>query len=499
MFDAKSIVSMGDTALQLACIQAYNDFLVDFSDEQPGRYIPVTGLPFWDLDATLAEIERCAAHGHKGIVFTQDPSYFGLPQLTDRYWDPMWASAQEKGLPVNFHIASGDLDLFNVGHPDNGIHANYAAMGVSFFLANARTIAQLITGGICHRFPELNFVSVESGIGWIPFALEALDWQWQNCGVHKEHPEYDLLPSEYFKRQIYGCFWFERDSALHALEQIGADNILYETDYPHPTSMSPGPASHAQRPDDYLRDVFAGVDDDVAAQDPPRQRGAHLPPRLSTASQAGAAPGQRRALDLDVGAECQATDGDRRSSGIAVGGEVRGVDGVHLGERADVGEEHADLDDVVHRAADLFEHGLDVLEHLGGLGPDATWCERARSGQQADLTGQLPDVADSDGVGEGEAERAREPLDRWLVVHGRASLWRVRATVIRPLDQLQCSFQSALPGRLFAGSRTATSVNVGSLVIGLMAGVASWASTAESSALVATAKPRPPKPSASLT
>ena len=120
--------------------------------------------------------------------------------------------AQEKGLPINFHIASGDLDPFTVGHPDNGVHANYAAMGVSFFLANARTIAQLVTGGICHRFPALNFVSVESGIGWIPFALEALDWQWRNCGVHKEHPDYDLLPSEYFRRQIYGSFWFERDS-----------------------------------------------------------------------------------------------------------------------------------------------------------------------------------------------------------------------------------------------------------------------------------------------
>ena len=140
------------------------------------------------------------------------------------------------------------------------MHANYAAMGVSFFMANARTLAQLVTGGICHRFPELAFVSVESGIGWIPFALEALDWQWRNCGVHLEHPEYDLLPSEYFRRQIYGCFWFERDAALAAIDQIGADNVLYETDFPHPTSMSPGPASYAQRPDEYLRDVFEGVD-----------------------------------------------------------------------------------------------------------------------------------------------------------------------------------------------------------------------------------------------
>ena len=60
---------------------------------------PSSGLPFWDLAATLAEIERCAANGHKGIVFTQDPSYFGLPQLTDRYWDPMWASARGEGPP----------------------------------------------------------------------------------------------------------------------------------------------------------------------------------------------------------------------------------------------------------------------------------------------------------------------------------------------------------------------------------------------------------------
>jgi predicted TIM-barrel fold metal-dependent hydrolase len=260
VFGAKSIVGMEDTALQLACIQAYNDFLIDFASEAPGRYVPVAALPFWDLDASLAEVERCATTGHKGIIFTQDPSAFGLPELTDRRWDPLWATAQEKCLPVNFHIASGDLDLMNLGHPDNGPHANYAAMGVSFFLANARTIAQLVTGGICHRFPRLDFVSVESGIGWIPFALEALDWQWKNCGVREEHPEYDLLPSEYFRRQIYGCFWFERDSALDAIGRLGADNILYETDFPHPTSMSPGPASTAQHPDEYLRSNFADVD-----------------------------------------------------------------------------------------------------------------------------------------------------------------------------------------------------------------------------------------------
>jgi predicted TIM-barrel fold metal-dependent hydrolase len=76
---------------------------------------------------------------------------------------------------------------------------------------------------------------------------------WKECAVTKEHPEYELLPSEYFKRQIYGCFWFEHGPSLNAaLEVIGPDNILYETDFPHPTSMSPGPVSTALAPKDFI-------------------------------------------------------------------------------------------------------------------------------------------------------------------------------------------------------------------------------------------------------
>ena len=264
MFNSNTIQAAGDAEFELDMVRAYNDFQTDFCSTAPDRLIAVTSLPFWDLDATLAEMERCAAAGHKGIIFTQQPSAFGLPELTDRYWDRMWASAQEKGLPVNFHIASGDMGLLdNIGHPDNGDHANYASIGVSFFLSNARTVAQLVCGGICHRFPNLDFVSVESGIGWIPFALDALDWQWKNCGVAVEHPEYELLPSEYFKRQIYGCFWFEHDTALAEIDILGPDNIFYETDFPHPTSMSPGPATAAVNPKDYIQETFSKLPEDT--------------------------------------------------------------------------------------------------------------------------------------------------------------------------------------------------------------------------------------------
>jgi predicted TIM-barrel fold metal-dependent hydrolase len=264
MFNSAMLQKADDPELVLGYVRAYNDFQTEWSSEAPDRLLPMTSLPFWDLQATLDEIDRCAAVGHKGIVFSQEPGYFGLPRLTDRHWDPMWSKAQETGLPVNFHIASGDISLLEEAvDPVAGPHATYASMGVSFFMGNARTIAQLICGGICHRFPELNFVSVESGVGWIPFALDSLDWQWKNCGVHLEHPEYGLLPSEYFKRQIYGCFWFERDNARFAIDQLGPDNVLYETDFPHPTSMSPGPATAAVAPSEYLAENFADLPDET--------------------------------------------------------------------------------------------------------------------------------------------------------------------------------------------------------------------------------------------
>jgi len=100
---------------------------------------------------------------------------------------------------------------------------------------------------------------VESGVGWIPSYLEAADWQFIHSQTRREHPEYDLLPSEYFRRQICGCFWFECEGARNALAQL-PDNLLWETDFPHPTCQHPGlEGGAAQRPADCAERAFAGV------------------------------------------------------------------------------------------------------------------------------------------------------------------------------------------------------------------------------------------------
>lgn len=259
-FGAGKYLALEDPELMLACVRAYNDWLVDWASADPKRLIPQMAVPFWDLEASIKEMERAAKLGHKGIVMCGEPQHFNLPKLTAPEWDGLWAAAQDMELPVNFHVGTGDMFYFEMMHERVKPHAHFASMGALFSLDNGKIISQLICGGICHRYPKLNFVSVESGVGWLPYLLASLDYQWLNCGAEKENPEYELLPSEFFKRQIYGSFWFERESVRATIDILGPDNILYETDFPHPTSMSPGPATSAIRPDDYIDQVFADVD-----------------------------------------------------------------------------------------------------------------------------------------------------------------------------------------------------------------------------------------------
>jgi predicted TIM-barrel fold metal-dependent hydrolase len=256
---------LGDRELVADCVRAYNDFLTDWCSADPDRLVAVTALPFWDLDLAVAEIERCAEKGHRAVNFCNQPQDYGQPPLAHRHWDPIWARAQEAGLAISFHVGGGSMGTQFVDTAEMGWMTNFAKVSTMIFLDNMRCVSDLIFGGVCHRFPELRFVSVESGVGWVPSALETFDWQWRNGGVHLEHPEYDLLPSEYFRRQIYACFWFEQQTALDAIRQY-PDNILFETDYPHPTCQHPGPCTPARRPRDYAADLLAGLDDDTVAK-----------------------------------------------------------------------------------------------------------------------------------------------------------------------------------------------------------------------------------------
>jgi predicted TIM-barrel fold metal-dependent hydrolase len=237
-FGSQRFLSLDDPELKLVCVQAYNDFLRDWASADPNRLITIMAMPFWDVDAAVAEIERGVAAGHRGILFTGEPHRFGLPFLGDPHWDPFWAAAQAADLPIHFHIGSGDMTTSF--QPDRiaatSTAAAYAYTSTELFLKNGLQVADLITSGVLPRFPTLRFVSVESGIGWIPFVLEAADHSYLEARPGRRS-EWDMLPSEYFRRQVYACYWFETVAPTKLLGEIPVDNILFETDFPHPTCL----------------------------------------------------------------------------------------------------------------------------------------------------------------------------------------------------------------------------------------------------------------------
>ena len=238
-FGNQQFLKIGDPELMLTCVQVYNDWQTEWAAADSRRLLPITSLPFWDVDAAVKEVERCVKFGHRGILFTGEPHTLGQPVLGDPHWNPLWEIAVEYDLPISFHIGSGNMEggLSREKMKTYGPMSTFTELSVEFFLRNGMQLSDLLISGVLARYPTIKFVSVESGIGWIPFVLEALDYQFLGNRVPEERKDLDMLPSEYFTRNVYACYWFEQTAPRRLFDKVGVDNILFETDFPHPTSL----------------------------------------------------------------------------------------------------------------------------------------------------------------------------------------------------------------------------------------------------------------------
>ncbi|OLT26990.1 hypothetical protein BJF79_42990 [Actinomadura sp. CNU-125] len=247
--------------LATECVRAYNDWITEFCSADARRLVPMTMLPFWDIDESVAEMRRAHEMGHKGVLFAARYDKAGFPRLIDDYWEPVLSQAQEMGLSMNFHVGFLATDDELKGAVDQSKKIDFTKESALVLLGNAQNIAEVVLSGVCHRYPDLKFVSVENGAGWLPFLGESMDWQWLNVGAHKEYPE-RMLPSEYMARQIYGMYWFERKSVRAVIDQL-EDNLMFETDFPHATSLSPGPASESPSPRDVMERSLGGLPEET--------------------------------------------------------------------------------------------------------------------------------------------------------------------------------------------------------------------------------------------
>lgn len=266
-FGGHQLGGNADPALRNLTAEIYNDAMAEMQAESGNRLFPQAILPWWDLDFCLKEVERIKKLGLVGVNTTSDPQEVGLPDLGQPHWDPLWEVLADAGLPLNFHVgASASQVAYHGSAPwpsmDDG--TKMAVGSAMLFLSNGRVIANIIYSGVLERHPRLKVISVESGVGWLPSFLRALDYQLLETAP-AARDRLSLTPSEYFRRQMGACFWYEDEDALviEAIKKIGEDNCMFETDFPHPTCLYPSPVERAfevfkAESDDFKRKVFGG-------------------------------------------------------------------------------------------------------------------------------------------------------------------------------------------------------------------------------------------------
>ncbi len=250
--------------LALECIIAYNDWLAsEWCAKDPGRLVPQAILPLWDPGASAEEVERAASIGHRGILIPAIPQAFGLPPLADDAYTPVLDACSNTGLPVALHIG-GSIARKQAAELAGGLTPGSGVPGETIVaitpLANFSVFANLIFSGIPERHPNVDFVSVESGIGWVPYFLERMDWTYTRHRFWTKSTLKDL-PSNYFRRQMYATFLVD-DTGIDALDAIGSKNVMWESDYPHTDTTWP---NSKQIIEEHLGHLDAGVRHQVLA------------------------------------------------------------------------------------------------------------------------------------------------------------------------------------------------------------------------------------------
>ncbi len=119
----------------------------------------------------------------------------------------------------------------------HGIAPTTVSSSMSILLTNAIQLMDVIMSGILPRNPGLRLVSVEGGIGWVPFIKEALNHGFDYARVRQEKPEFTKRPGDYLREQIWSCTFFEEFAPHTVLDEVGVDRVLFETDYPHPICL----------------------------------------------------------------------------------------------------------------------------------------------------------------------------------------------------------------------------------------------------------------------
>lgn len=246
-----------DPEFAMAQCRVYNDWAWETFGPYVERLSPVACVATGDLKGTLAEIERVAKLGFRALTLPSKPLFgpHGTNELNynKKEFDPLWALIEETNLPITFHVSTGK-DPRTARGPGGAI-TNYVCHSLS---PTIEPIAHLCASGVAERHPKLRFGTVEAGIGWLPWFLDAMD------EAYKKHhfwvrPKLQALPSDYFRLNGFATFQ-EDESGLDLVEKHGlVNNVMWANDYPHHEGTWPHSAEAIER-------TMGGLTDQSRAQ-----------------------------------------------------------------------------------------------------------------------------------------------------------------------------------------------------------------------------------------
>ncbi|MET0240278.1 MAG: amidohydrolase family protein [Sphingobium sp.] len=240
---AGSLVALNDEPLAMAITQIYNNACADRMKASGGRIYGMGTLPYWDKNLSIKEMRRMIDIGVKGVVLPDRPErlsegYVGTDGKVSHFWEEIFEMCDATGTPLNFHL-NASLDANSAIWDNLGFDQRLPIHALLHHIGCAATMSNFMVSGILDRYPNLKIGLIESGAGWVPFWLEAMEHQLSEFRT-AENRGLKMSPKEYFKQHFWVSFWFETVAPTKLLDEIGVDKLMFETDYPHPTSLYPG-------------------------------------------------------------------------------------------------------------------------------------------------------------------------------------------------------------------------------------------------------------------
>ena len=234
-----------------AMVQAYNDWHIDqWCGAEPGRFIPLSIPVIWDPELGAEEIHRVAKKGCHAVTFSENPEKLGWPSLHNEHWDPFWAACADEGTVVCMHLGSSSQILMT------SVEAPIDVMITLQPINMVQAAADLVWSPILRKYKDLHFALSEGGIGWIPYALERIDYVYEHHHKWTGQDFGDQLPSQVFKDRVITCF-IDDAFGVQNRHYMNIDNITWECDYPHSDSTWP------QSPEELMKYLDGVPDEDI--------------------------------------------------------------------------------------------------------------------------------------------------------------------------------------------------------------------------------------------